>query len=202
MPAQGAFEKKYPQEKYMNTRKHIIVIAILATAMLTACGSRGPTVAEPEQPEPTASARNTVILPVITYGKTASGLQLSKGDDACDVPTSLAQAIQEQLEAPYEFTVPTPSTNVAGAPTLRIQITDILANAGGLYGGPKIVQLHGVLERPDAAPVHFDAQRQMFLYFGLPRSTCNMVGVVTYELGGDIANWLHKPVNGAKLGAL
>lgn len=182
------------------TQNHIAILA--AALLITACGSRGPTVAEPEPSAPTASAHNTVILPAVTYGKTASGLQLSKGDDACDVPTSLAQAIQEQLEAPYEFTVPTPSTHVAGAPTLRIQITDILANAGGLYGGPKIVQLHGVLERPDAAPVHFDAQRQMFLYFGLPRSTCNMVGVVTYALGGDIAKWLHKPVDGAKLGTL
>ncbi|KRC04210.1 hypothetical protein ASE11_03895 [Hydrogenophaga sp. Root209] len=186
----------------MNTRKHVIVIAALAATMLTACGSRGPTVAEPAQPEPTASARNTVILPVITYGKTASGLQLSKGDDACDVPTSLAQAIQEQLEAPYKFSVPTPSTNVIGAPTLRIQITDILANAGGLYGGPKIVQLRGTLERDGVAPVHFNAQRQSFLHFGLPRSTCNMVGRVTYALGGDIATWLGEPVDGAKLGEL
>ncbi|WP_288253980.1 hypothetical protein [uncultured Hydrogenophaga sp.] len=57
---------------------------------------------------------------------------MNKGDDPCDVPTSLAAAIQEQLEAPYAFVVPTPSTNLAVAPTLRIQITDILANAGGL----------------------------------------------------------------------
>lgn len=185
-----------------HTNRYSLLVAAMAATMLTACGSRGPTVAEPAAPAPTAHARNAVILPAVTYGKTATGLQLSKSDDNCDVPTSLVAAIQEQLEAPYEFAVPTSSANVAGAPTLRIQITDILANAGGLYGGPKIVQLHGVLERPDAAPVHFEAQRQMFLYFGLPRSTCNMVGVVTYALGGDIAKWLHKPVDGAKLGTL
>lgn len=77
-----------------------------------------------------------------------------------------------------------------------------VANAGGLYGGPKIVQLHGVLERTHAAPVHFKAQRESFLHFGLPRSTCNMVGRVTYGLGGDIAQWLLNPVDGAKLGEL
>ena len=186
----------------MTTRKHTIAIATLAATLLIACGSRGPTSAEPARPEPTANAHNAVILPAVTYGKTAEGLQLSKADDACDVPTSLAQAIREQLEAPYKFAVPIASATLTGAPTLRIEITDILANAGGLYGGPKIVQLHGVLERAGAAPVHFNARRQMFLYFGLPRSTCNMVGVVTYKMGGDIASWLQTPVDGAKLGEL
>lgn len=186
----------------MNTSMRLLTIAALATTLLTACGASNPTVVESPQATPTANAKNTVILPSITYGKTAAGLQLSKADDSCDAPASLAHAIQEQLEAPYEFTVPMGSAQVAGAPTLRITITDILANAGGLYGGPKIVQLHGVLEREGAAPAHFDAQRRMFLYFGLPRSTCNMVGVVTYGLGGDIAAWLQDPVDGAKLGEL
>lgn len=178
----------------------LTTFAILGATLLAACGSRGPTVTEPAPPEPTAHARNAVILPAITYGKTAAGLQLGKSDDNCDVPKSLTEAIQEQLEKPFEFAVPTPSANVAGAPTLRIQITDLLANAGGMYGGPKIVQLQGVLERVGQASVQFNAQRQMFIYFGLPRSTCSMVGKVTYALGGDIAGWLQTPVDGAKLG--
>lgn len=186
----------------MTIRKHVFVIAALTAAALTACGSRGSRVAEAEPPEPTANARNAVVLPAISYGKTTKGVQLTKADDACDVPASLNQAIQDQLLAPYEFAVPSPSANVTGAPTLRIEITDILANAGGLYGGPKIVQLHGVLDRPGAAPAQFTAQRQMFMYFGIPRSTCSMVGVVTYALGGDIAKWLQKPVDAAKLGEL
>lgn len=184
----------------MNTSKRFLIAAALAAPVLTACGSRGSVAVEPKQPAPQAAAHNTVVLPPVTYGKTPAGLQLNKGDDPCDVPTSLAAAIEEQLEAPYAFAVPVPSTKVAGAPTLRIQITDILANAGGLYGGPKIVHLQGVLERPNAAPVQFTAQRQMFLYFGLPRSTCSMVGSVTYALGGDIAAWLNEPVDGANLG--
>lgn len=184
----------------MHIRTHALVIAILGTSLLNACGSRGAVADEP--PEPTATARNTVILPAVTYGKTPSGLQLSKADDTCDVPTSLTHAIQEQLEEPFEFAVAAKTETLAGAPTLRLEITDILANAGGLYGGPKIVRLHGVLERDGAAPAHFDAQRQTFLYFGLPRSTCKMVSVVTYSLGGDIATWLQEPVDGAQLGDL
>jgi hypothetical protein len=188
--------------KNMNPTKLSILITTLATTVLVACGSRGPAAVEQAQAAPTATARNTVIIPAVTYGKTASGLQVSKDDDKCDVPTSLANTIQEQLEAPYAFAVPAPSAHLAGAPTLHITITDILANAGGMYGGPKIVRLHGVLERDGAAPMHFDAQRQMFMYFGLPRSTCNMVGVVTYGLGGDIAGWLENPEDGAQLGDL
>lgn len=192
-----------PKQKNMNTTTQTVVIAALMAAALTACGSSAPTVTEPAaQTAQTGNARNTLILPAVTYGKTATGLQLSKADDACDVPASLAHALQEQLQAPYEFAVPAPSERVNGAPTLRIVITDILANAGGLYGGPKIVQLHGTLERDGVAPVHFSAQRQSFLHFGLPRSTCNMVGRVTYALGGDIATWLEEPVDGAKLGDL
>ncbi|MDR7097262.1 hypothetical protein [Hydrogenophaga laconesensis] len=186
----------------MNIKTRTLIGTILTTSLLTACGSRGPAIAEPDEPEATATARNTVILPAITYGKTPAGLQLSKADDNCDIPTSLTNALQEQLEAPYEFAVPMPSEALAGAPTLRIEITDILANAGGLYGGPKIVRLHGVLERVDATPVHFDAQRHSFLYFGVPRSTCKMVSIATYGLGGDIANWLLAPVDGAQLGDL
>jgi hypothetical protein len=184
----------------MTIRLFLPTLLTLAATMLTACGSRGPTTVEAEAPAPQATAHNTVILPPVTYGKTAEGLQLSKSGDPCDVPTSLAAAIEDQLEAPFAFAVPAPSSALAGAPTLRIQIIDILANAGGLYGGPKIVRLQGVLERPNTPPARFTAQRQMFLYFGLPRSTCSMVGSVTYSLGGDIAAWLQKPVDGAKLG--
>lgn len=186
----------------MNIRTLFLAALAAATVTLSACGSRGPVATATEPPAPQASAQNTVVLPPLTYGKTSEGLQLSRSDDPCDVPTSLAAAIEEQLEAPYAFAVPAPSSSVNGAPTLRIEITDILANAGGLYGGPKVVRLHGVLERPGKAPAQFTARRQMHLYFGLPRSTCSMVGSLTYALGGDIAAWLVQPVDGAKLGEL
>lgn len=180
------------------TMRSTAAVAVLFGAALSACGSRGPTV--PEPPEPVANASNAVILPPVGYGKTAQGLQLSKADDRCDVPASLHQAIEDQLEAPYEFAVPSTTPAVEGAPTLRLEITDLLANAGGMYGGPKIVQLHGTLERPGKPVAQFTAQREMFIYFGLPRSTCSMVGQVTYALGTDIAKWLSRPIDGARLG--
>lgn len=180
------------------TMRSTAAVAVLFGAAVSGCGSRGP--ALPEPPEPTPSASNAVILPPIGYGRTAQGLQLGKADDRCDVPASLHQAIEDQLEAPYEFAVPATSQEVEGAPTLRVEITDLLANAGGMYGGPKIVQLRGVLEQPGKPPAQFTAQREMFIYLGLPRTTCSMVGNVTYALGADIAKWLTRPIDGARLG--
>ena len=174
-------------------------LAALASALiLVACGSRQP--AAPQPPPPAATAGTTVVMPSVAYGKTAKGLQLGKADDPCDAPASLREAVQDQLAQPYEFLLAEPTEATRGAPVLKVEITDILANAGGLYGGPKIVQLHGVLERRGEPAFAFTARRQMFLYFGLPRSTCSMVGVVTYALGGAIAKWLQKPVDDAKLG--
>lgn len=170
-----------------------------AASLLAACGTRQPTAPEPPPPEATAS--NSVLMAPVAYGTTAKGVTLSKADDSCDVPASLRQAVQDQLLEPYEFLLAPPlPANAQGAPVLKLEITDLLANAGGLYGGPKIVQLRGTLEREGATPAKFTAQRQMFIYFGMPRSTCSMVGVVTYKLGEDIAQWLQKPVDGAVLG--
>lgn len=180
-------------------RLSFVMPAVAVAAMLAACGSRQP--APPEPPPATATPRNSVVMPAVAYGVTAKGLQLSKADDACDVPASLRQAVQDQLLEPYEFVLTPPAPdNAKAAPVLKVEITDLLANAGGLYGGPKIVQLRGTLERQGEAPATFTAQRQMFIYFGMPRSTCSMVGVVTYKLGEDIAQWLLKPVDAAVLG--
>ncbi|MDA7416445.1 hypothetical protein PGB34_08705 [Xenophilus arseniciresistens] len=182
------------------TRKFLLTLATVSAFGIAACGSRGPVAEQAADPEPQANSRNAVVVPPIAYGKTDKGQQLSAADDACGVPASLRQAIEDHLTAPYEFMVQAPSPQMAGAPTMRIEIADLLANAGGLYGGPKLIELRGTLERPDAAPARFTARRQMFIYFGLPRSTCSMVGKVSYALGADIAQWLHKPVDGARLG--
>ncbi|SEK16077.1 hypothetical protein SAMN05216567_12354 [Variovorax sp. OK605] len=190
---------EHPFAARVAARLSFAVSAVAATALLAACGSRQP--APPEPPPATATPRNSVVMPAVAYGTTAKGVQLTKADDACDVPASLRQAVQDQLLDPYEFVLAPPAPAAAqAAPSLKLEITDLLANAGGLYGGPKIVQLRGTLERQGEAPARFTAQRQMFIYFGMPRSTCSMVGVVTYKLGEDIAQWLLKPLDGAVLG--
>ncbi len=173
--------------------------SVLATAgVLVACGTRGPV--EPEPPPPSATAVNSIVMPRITYGTTPEGLKLSKADDTCDVPALLRQNVQDQLEEPLLYLLPAATAGAEAAPVLKIEITDLLANAGGMYGGPKIVDIHGTLERPGVVATQFTARRQMFIYFGVPRSTCSMVGTVTYTLASDIIKWMKRPVDGAFLG--
>lgn len=174
------------------------IAAIASTSLLAACGTRQP--AGPEPAPPAASTHNTVVMAPVFYGTTDKGVQLSKADDACGVPDSLRQAVEDQLEAPYEFLLPARGPGTEAAALLKIEITDILANSGGMYGGPKIVRIQGVIDRPGKPSAQFTAQRQMFMHFGFPKSTCGMVGNVTYALGGDIMKWMLKPVDGAHLG--
>ena len=177
-----------------------LAVLLVTAGLIAACGTRQPTTKAAEPPPPDATAQNSLIMPPVVYGTTAQGLKLSKADDNCDVPTLLHQAVQDQIEEPLLHLLTTPTPGAAAAPVLTVEVSDLLANAGGLYGGPKIVELRGTLERRGAAPVHFTAKRQMFLYVGFPRSTCSMVGSVTYALGGDMLGWLKKPVDGAFLG--
>lgn len=184
-----------------NAAKVTRLAALLAMAsLIAACGTRQPNSEAVEPSPPEATAQNSLVMPTVTYGTSSKGLRLSKSEDKCDVPALLRQAVEDQLEEPLLYLLAAPTPGAASAPVLKVEVTDLLANAGGLYGGPKIVELRGTLERPGTAPVHFTAQRQMFLYFGIPRSTCSMVGTVAYTLGGDIHGWLKKPVDGAFLG--
>lgn len=172
---------------------------VLLLSALAACGTRGP--AEPEPPETPPSAQNSLVMPAIGWGTTAQGLKLTSADDRCDgVPQAIRQAVQDNLSAPFENLLPAPTAGTAGAPLLTLEITDILANAGGVYGGPKMVQVQGTLMRAGAAPLRFSAQRQTFLRIGGWNTTCGMLSRVTYALGTDIAGWVAKPVNGAVLG--
>lgn len=176
--------------------------ALLLVAAVAACGTRRP--AEPEPPEPPEtppSAQNSLVMPAIGWGTTAKGLQLTTADDRCDgVPQAIRQAVQDNLAAPYEHLLPAPTPDTTSAPRLSVEITDILANAGGVYGGPKMVEVRGTLTRAGQPPLRFSALRQSFMRLGGWNTTCGMLSRVTYALGTDIAAWLQKPVDGAVLG--
>lgn len=154
----------------------------------------------PEAPEIPPGARNSVVMPPITWGTTAKGLKLTTADEVCEATASLRQAVKDNLSAPYEHLLDTPLPSAAGAPVLSIEVTDILANGGGVYGGPKIVEIRGTLSRTGAAPLRFEARRSTFLRIGGWNTTCGMVSRVTYALGTDVAQWLDKPVDGVRIG--
>lgn len=167
-------------------------------ALLTACGARGPQA--PEPPAAPIGAGNSLVMPNIVYGTTNEGLRLTAADDRCDIPSTIRASFQDNLDEPYVNLLTEAPANVVGIPVLKVEIIDILANAGGVYGGPKIVEIKGTLEKDGQTIASFKARRRSFPLIGPPRTTCNIVGRDTYALGTDMATWLAKPVNGAMLG--
>lgn len=176
--------------------KMLWAAGLLAT--LAACGARGPQV--PEPPPAPIGPGNSLVMPNIVYGTTNEGLRLTAEDDKCDIPGTMRAAFQDNLAEPYLNLLTEAPANVVGIPVLKVEIIDILANAGGIYGGPKIVEIKGTLEKNGKTVASFKARRRSFPLFGIPRSTCNIVGRDTYALGTDMTTWLAKPVDGAMLG--
>lgn len=163
-------------------------IAMAVSSLLAACGSH---YQPPKGMPPAPAAYNTVILPPVVYG-----LQMSESDDACDVPDSLRQAVQDQLEARYEVVLSVSGTGMGAAPLLKIEINDIVTVSAG---GPTIVVIHVVLERPGLPAAQFTDQRQMHTQYSditAQTTECSTMDAVIHELGVDIAKWMLNPVDG------
>ncbi|WP_157603957.1 hypothetical protein [Rhizobacter sp. Root1221] len=168
-------------------------IAMAVSSLLAACGSHDPK--PPERMPPAPAAYNTLILPPVGYGR-YQGRQMSESDDACGVPDPLRQAVQDQLAAQYEFVLPVLGTGRDAAPLLKIDIMDIVTVSAG---GPTIVVIHVVLERPGLPAAQFTGTRQMHTPSSditAETTECSAMGAVIHALGVDIATWMRKPVDG------
>jgi len=123
---------------------------------------------------------------------------MSASDDACGVPNPLRQAVQAQLKARYDVVLPALSAG-GDAPLLKIEIMDVVTIS---TGGPTIVVIHAVLERPGQPAVQFKGMRQMHTtYSDIKAETteCSAMEAVIRGLGVDIAKWMLKPVDGVFL---
>jgi hypothetical protein len=172
-------------------------IAMAVSSLLAACDSHSPQ--PPGRMSAVApAAYNTVILPPVVYGH-YQGRQMSKSDDACDVPDSLRQAVQDQLQARYEFVLSALGAGMDTAPSLKIEVMDIVTVSAG---GPTIVVIHVLLERPGLPAAQFTDRRQMHTQFSditAETTECSTMEAVVRELGVDIAKWMLKPVDGVFL---
>lgn len=171
-------------------------IAMAVSSILTACGSRNPQ--PPERMPPAPASYNTVILPPVVYGH-YQGRQMSESDDACGVPDPLRQAVQDQLKARHEVVLPVLGNVRDAAPLLKIEIMDTVTVSAG---GPTIVVIHAVLERPGLPTAQFKGLRQMHTqYSGITAETteCSSMDEVIHGLGADVAKWMLEPVDGVSL---
>lgn len=147
---------------------------------------------------PAPAAPTTVVLPPVAYGHD-QGRRMSDADDACGVPDPLRQAVQDQLTARYDVVRPVPGTGREAALLLKIDIMDIVTVSAG---GPTIVVIHAVLERPGLPPAQFNALRQVHTpYADITAETteCSAMDAVIHGLGADIAKWMRKPADGVSL---
>ena len=172
-------------------------IAIAVSSILAACGSHNPQPPEQTPPAP-AAYNNTVVLPPVVYGN-YRGRQMSESDDACGMPEPLRQAVQDRLKARHEVVLPALGAGRAAAPLLKIEIMDIVTVSAG---GPTIVVIHAVLERPGLPAVHFKGMRQMHIQHSdikADTTECSAMDAVIQGLGADLATWMLKPVDGVSL---
>lgn len=144
------------------------------------------------------AVHNTVMLPPVVYGY-YQGRQMAESDDACGVREPLDQAVHAQLKARYEVVRPVLGTARDAAPLLKIEIMDIVTVSAG---GPTIMVIHAVLERPGLPAAQFKGLRQMrarYSDIAAETTECSSMDAVIQGLSADVARWMFKPMDGVSL---
>jgi hypothetical protein len=84
---------------------------------------------------------------------------------------------------------------------LDLSITQVHASGGGVFSGPKWLEVQGTLKQAGKPVASFRGKRfSGGGAFGVFKGTCAIIGRTTQALGKDIGTWLANPVDGANLG--
>jgi hypothetical protein len=94
---------------------------------------------------------------------------------------------------------------VTGAPggsgrVLQVEITDVFAPGGGVFSGPKWMQVKGTLKQNGEVLGSFRAKRVSTGAFTGFSGTCGVLARCARSIAQDIAAWLGNPGKGSLLG--
>jgi hypothetical protein len=109
--------------------------------------------------------------------------------DQCDIETMLPQLIAERNA---DVTL----VDVAKGTRLELKILDIHAPNGGVFSGPKWIEVEGRLYSGKTLQGDFMARQTSMA----SATACGMLQKVMLVIADDVAGWLRHPSRGAKLG--
>jgi hypothetical protein len=86
---------------------------------------------------------------------------------------------------------------------LDLTLTSVVASPGGIWSGPKQLDVHGDLIDRGQVVASFDARRTTVTGgWAAGGGTCDVLDYVSESIGRDLRTWLRHPVDGAQLGEL
>lgn len=114
----------------------------------------------------------------------------------CALPEQLPKLIKEEAGRLVRVMKGTPR----GRRVLSMTITKVFAPAGGVWSGSKHVEVEGRLLEDGKEVGSFRAANSTGVFGRGWSGTCDLLEVIAEKLADDIAEWLERPVPGAKLG--
>ena len=138
---------------------------------------------------------------VLSGPAAADGLE---GDPRADWNDEVAGRVQQcGLSTRIPAYVEEYARGVGGTGALRLRIEAVHAPGGGMWSGPKWIELSGVLRDDGRDVASFRARRaSLGGPFAPFMDTCAILNRCARALGRDIAAWLAEPSDHARLGDL
>lgn len=117
----------------------------------------------------------------------------------CDLQHVLPEWIAHYMPGPVVLALD-PSN---AARVLELTFTSVVASDGGMWSGPKQLDVHGELIDRGAVVASFDVRRTTVTGgWAAGGNTCDVLDYVSQSIAKDIRTWLRDPIDGAQLGEL
>ncbi len=120
----------------------------------------------------------------------------------CQLETKMIDFIESFAGPDFEkISLVETASEVTPGKALAVTITDVSGEGGGAWSGPKHMTIEGTLWQDGHIAGTFRATRiSGGGAWGAYKGTCSLLGRCAKTLGRDVADWLKKPSQGARLG--